>query len=147
MVRLESSEKTIAILGDRWWSQTAKPEGNRMGKQVLCHIWKMRNERPNVGGVSIRSRNGAPSRKGCVVNGQMVKTSRKLVHLSPPPRQLSLPLLTVRILTPPPPHALFQISSNWNLPWTVDLLLWPAFLLETLLKWSVTWMDVQPTTA
>ena len=117
-----------------------------MGKQVLCNIWKMRNERPNVGGVSIRSRNGAPSRKGCVVNGQMVKTSRKLVHPSPPPRQLSPPLLTVRILNPPP-HALFQISSNWNLPWTVDLLLWPAFLLETLLKWSVTWMDVQPTTA
>ena len=35
-------------------------------------IWKKRNERPNVGGVSIRSRNGAPSRKGCVVSGQMV---------------------------------------------------------------------------
>ena len=29
---------------------------------------KKRNERPNVGGVSNRSRNGAQSRKGCVVN-------------------------------------------------------------------------------
>ena len=27
--------------------------------------------------VSIRSRNGGPSRKGCVVNGQMAKLSNK----------------------------------------------------------------------
>ena len=73
--RLESSEKTIAILGDRWWPQTAKQDGNRISKQFLCsiYIWKNRNERPNVRGVSIRSRNGAPSRKGCVVTGQMTK--------------------------------------------------------------------------
>ncbi|CAM9879672.1 unnamed protein product [Scytosiphon promiscuus] len=38
--------------------------------------------------------------------------------------------------------AYFQISINWDLPWTVDLLLWPAYLLETFLKWSITWMDV-----
>ena len=69
--RLESSEKTIAILGDKTWPQTAKQDGNRISKQFLRKIWKKRNERPNVGGVSIRSRNGAPSRKGCVVNGQM----------------------------------------------------------------------------
>ena len=32
----------------------------------------------NVGGVSIRTRNGASSRKGsCVVNGQMTKASNK----------------------------------------------------------------------
>ena len=30
--------------------------------------------------VSIRSRNGAPSRKGCVVNGQMTKASDKCVR-------------------------------------------------------------------
>ena len=75
--RLESSEKTIAILGDRWWPQTAKQDGDRTSKQFLCNIWKKRIERPNVGGVSIRSRNGAPSRKGCVVNGQMTKASSK----------------------------------------------------------------------
>ena len=69
--KLESSEKTIAILGDRWWPQTAKQDGDSIRKQFLCKIWKKRNERPNVGGVSIGSRNGAPSRKGCVVNGQM----------------------------------------------------------------------------
>ena len=28
--RLESSEKTIAILGDRWWPQTAKQDGYRV---------------------------------------------------------------------------------------------------------------------
>ena len=74
---LESSEKTIAILGDRWWPQTAKQDGDRISKHFLCNTWKKRNERPNVGGVSIRSSNGAPSRKGCVVNGQMIKASNK----------------------------------------------------------------------
>ena len=29
--RLESSAKTIAILGDRWWPQTAKQDGPRIG--------------------------------------------------------------------------------------------------------------------
>ena len=78
--RLESSEKTIAILGDRSWPPTAKQDGDRTSKRFLCRIWKKRNERPNVGGVSIRSRNAAPSRKGCVVNGQMTTASNKLVR-------------------------------------------------------------------
>ena len=42
----------------------------------LCSAWKKRNERPNVGGVSIRSRNGAPSRKGCVLNGQITEAKK-----------------------------------------------------------------------
>ena len=74
---LDSSEKTIAILGDRWWPQAAKQEGDTISKKFLCNIWKQRNERPIVGGGSIRSRNGAPSRKGCVVNGKMTKASNK----------------------------------------------------------------------
>ena len=57
--RPESSEKTIAILGFRWWPQTANQDGDRISKQLLCGIWKKGNKRPNVGGVSIRSRNGA----------------------------------------------------------------------------------------
>ena len=81
---LGSSEKTIAILGDKWWPQTAKQEGDEICKKKTCNIWKKRNERPNVGGVSIRSRNGAPSRKGCVVNGQMANASNKGVRPSPP---------------------------------------------------------------
>ena len=50
-----------------------KQGGNtRISKKLLRNIiWKKCHERPNVEGVSIRSRNGAPSRKGCVsmVNG------------------------------------------------------------------------------
>ena len=75
--RLESSKKTITILGDRWWPWTAKQDADRISQQFLCNVWKKRNERPNVGGVSIKSRNGAPSRGGCVVNGQMTKASNK----------------------------------------------------------------------
>ena len=74
---LESSEKTIAVLGGRWWAQTANQDGDRIRKQFLCSIWTKRNERPQVGGVPTRSRNGAPSRKGCVVNGQLTTTSNK----------------------------------------------------------------------
>ena len=73
--RLESSEKTIAILGDSWWPQTANQDGDRISRQFFCSIWKKRNERLNVGGVSIRSRNCAPSRNRCIVNSQMTKAS------------------------------------------------------------------------
>ena len=38
--RLESSEKTTAILGDRWWAQTAEEEGDRISKHFLCNIWQ-----------------------------------------------------------------------------------------------------------
>ena len=47
---------------------------------VCNNTGKKRNELQNVGGVSIRSRNGAPSRKGCVVDGQMTKPSNKRAH-------------------------------------------------------------------
>ena len=33
--RLASSEKKIAILGHRWWPQTAKQNGNRISKQLV----------------------------------------------------------------------------------------------------------------
>ena len=32
----EDTEKTIAILGDRWWPQTAKQEEDRMSEHFLC---------------------------------------------------------------------------------------------------------------
>ena len=32
---LDSSEKTIAVLGDRWWPQKAKQQGHRVTKNVL----------------------------------------------------------------------------------------------------------------
>ena len=31
--RLEGREKTIAILGDRWWPQTAKQDGDRISRE------------------------------------------------------------------------------------------------------------------
>ena len=74
---LDSREKTIAILGDRWWPQTAKQDGDKICRRFLCSVWKKRNEYLVVGGVSVRSRNGAPCRKGCVVNGQTTKASKK----------------------------------------------------------------------
>ena len=35
---LDSSEKTIAILGDRWWPPTAKQEEAKTCKRLLCTI-------------------------------------------------------------------------------------------------------------
>ena len=48
---------------------------------------KKRNERPNIGGVSVRSRNGAPLRKGCVVNGQMTASNNKYTPRCPQAKQ------------------------------------------------------------
>ena len=74
---LDNGEKTIAILGDRWWSQTTKQQGDKISKKIISYMWKKRNDRPNVGGFSIGSRNGAPSRKGRVVNDPMTNASNK----------------------------------------------------------------------
>ena len=84
--RLESSDKTIAILGDRWWPQTGKQDGDRTSKQFLCNIWKKRNERRNVGGVPVRSRNGAPSRKGDAWSMvRLLQGKQRINPPSPPP--------------------------------------------------------------
>ena len=37
---LDSSEKTIVILGDRWWRQTAKQEGDRISKTFNTYMGK-----------------------------------------------------------------------------------------------------------
>ena len=80
---LDSREKTITKLGDRRWPQTAKQDGDKICRRFLCSVWKKRSEYLAIGGVSLISRNGAPSRMGCVVNGQTTKTSNKRVHLHP----------------------------------------------------------------
>ena len=74
---LDNREKPIAILRDRCWPQTVKQDGDNTCKRFLCNIWTKRNERLNGGCVSIKSRNGAPSRKGRVVNGHTTKASNK----------------------------------------------------------------------
>ena len=38
--RLEGREKTIAILGDRWWPQMAKQDGDRISKHFLRNSWE-----------------------------------------------------------------------------------------------------------
>ena len=35
---LDSGEKTIAILGDRWWPEAAKQEGGKIGDKFLCNV-------------------------------------------------------------------------------------------------------------
>ena len=74
---LDSREKTIATLGNRWWPQTAKQDGDKICRRFLYSVRKKRNEYLAVGGVSMRSRNDTPSRKGCVDNGQTTKASNK----------------------------------------------------------------------
>ena len=69
--------------------------GRNSANSFYAVCGKKRSERPNVGGVSIRSRNGAPFRKECVVNGQMTEASNKCVR----------PPLTCLPLTSPPPPA------------------------------------------
>ena len=73
---------------------------NRLGC-ILELILSMYRYLCYPGDVSIRSRNGAPSRKGCVVNGQMTKTNNKLVPPSLPltrplPRTVSLSILRTK---------------------------------------------------
>ena len=66
---LDSNDKTIVILGNRWWPQAAKQKEDKRSKKFLCNKLKQRDERPNVGGVSDRSRNVAPVSKG--MRGQL----------------------------------------------------------------------------
>ena len=58
-------------------SQAAKQDRCKISKQFLCTILdgNKRNECRHVGGVSTRSKNGAPSRKGCVANRRMTRAS------------------------------------------------------------------------
>ena len=76
---IDSSEKTIAILGEKLWPQMAhQQEGDKISKTCFFVIYgRIVTSPPSVGGVSIRSRNGAPSRKGCVLSGQTTKASYK----------------------------------------------------------------------
>ena len=62
----------------------AKQDGDGISKQFVCNRRKKRFD-PNVGDVFIRSRNGAPFRKGCVIIGQMTKASNNEYAPPPPP--------------------------------------------------------------
>ena len=79
--RLESSEKTIAILGDMWWQQTAKQDGDRINKNSFYGIYGRSAMSAHMLEVSIRSRNGAPVSKG--MRGQWPNDKGKQ-QMSPP---------------------------------------------------------------
>ena len=54
--RYHRREKTVVVLGDIWWPQTAKQEGDRtmIQQEVYTSMWtygQNRDECPNVGGV------------------------------------------------------------------------------------------------
>ena len=50
---VDSSEKTIAILGDRCWPQRTKLEGGEKKQAIVLNIRKKHTECPTVGGVSM----------------------------------------------------------------------------------------------
>ena len=68
---LDSSEKTIAVLGDRWWPQTAKQETDETSTFFLCVIYgrKVLGAQCWTRLCYSRSWNDAVSLKGCVGNG------------------------------------------------------------------------------
>ena len=77
---LDSSEKTIAILGNRWWPQAAKQEGDKISIKSICTVVygdDVLSTQLLIEDVSTRSRKGVPSRKGCVVNHQTTSASNK----------------------------------------------------------------------
>ena len=66
---LYSSEKRPLYWEKGGGHKRRNRKGIRQAQKYSCKIWKKCTERPHVGGASIRSRNDAPSPKGCVVNG------------------------------------------------------------------------------
>lgn len=48
-VRTSKTFGPVAVLGARWWPQQARQERDKIGKTLLCIVWKTRKERPDVG--------------------------------------------------------------------------------------------------
>ena len=74
---LGSSEKTIAILRDTWWAQTAKQQGDKTRKKNQCEARKILMSAQMLQMPLIEIRNVAPSLTECVVDGQIAKASNK----------------------------------------------------------------------
>ncbi|CAB1096278.1 unnamed protein product [Ectocarpus sp. CCAP 1310/34] len=45
--KLDNSEQTIVVIGDRWWAQETVEDGDKMCKKFLCSLWQKRKELPN----------------------------------------------------------------------------------------------------
>ncbi|CAM9674867.1 unnamed protein product [Sphacelaria rigidula] len=63
------------MLGDGWWPQTAKQDGE-ICKSVFI-MYGRNITSAQILEFSIRGNDGAPRRKGCVVNGQTAEASNK----------------------------------------------------------------------
>ena len=74
---IDNSEKAIAIYRRYMVARKGETKRDEASKSFFflppCKTWKKRNECPNSGGISIKSSDGAPYRKGCMANGQMTK--------------------------------------------------------------------------
>ena len=81
---LGNGEKTIAVLVDRWWPQTAKQEGDKTSKKFLCNIWVSQLGVGTVLGTVLRLERGALS---------MVKRLRQATneYALPPPSDVLHP--------------------------------------------------------
>ena len=95
----------------------SKQEGDEVSETFLFITCIKRNGRPNVGGVSLRRRNGAPSRKGCVVNGQLTKARNKRVRPVPAPSLLerdasSMSKAGNKLVRPPPTNTAHLICTT-----------------------------------
>ena len=55
----------------------------------MINVWGKRFERPNVGGVSVRSGKSTPFRKGCDVNGQMARRLRQATQIAKAPTPIA----------------------------------------------------------
>lgn len=83
--QIVARERSLQNLGDRWWLQVGKREEGMIGERFSCNLRTKRGERPNVGGVCIRSGNGGQSQKACAVNGQMTESKQQGVLAPPSP--------------------------------------------------------------
>lgn len=100
---------------------------SRLDEQnVSCDLWKKRTERPNVGGISARSGNGAPARKG--VRGQWSNDQRK--------QQMSIPPLPRPPYPPPhyPPLHTPRFFNQITYEAKVTVPLWAKCLMSALEK-------------
>lgn len=84
---LPPQHKAIVRLEDKWWPQTMGQGGDKTREGFMCSVWKKHSERPHVGGVFIRSSNGAPFRKRYIIHAQTTKevTNEDVPDPSHPP--------------------------------------------------------------
>ena len=77
---LDNSEKTIAALGDRWWPQKTKQEGDKISK--ITNVIYEKKVVASVGGVSVGSERSPVSKR---MRDQWSNDLRQATNEYPPP--------------------------------------------------------------